>query len=113
MELRRSSHMRLKLWNAALLAALVLAFGTFAHPRASQAGANDDVEFVQPPGTENGDPDTGSGNRYFITYIHFYSLGSGWTMQIRLPRLLRASLGSGPTTRPVVQTRRRALESKK
>jgi hypothetical protein len=40
-------------------------------------------------------------------------MGSGWTMQVRLPRFVRASLGSRLATRPVVQTRRRVLESKR
>ena len=59
--------MRWKLWNAALLAALILTFGMFPHPRATQAGGNDDVEFVQPPGSENGDPDSGGPGRFSIT----------------------------------------------
>src|SRR5215471_2256010 len=63
MELRGSTRMRLRTWNAVLFAALILALGMFAHPKASQAGANDDVEFVQPPGSDNGDPDDGGGRR--------------------------------------------------
>src|SRR5262245_16418979 len=63
MELRGSCQMRLRLWHAVLFAALILVLGMVAHPRASQAGANDDVEFLQPPGSENGDPDDGGGRR--------------------------------------------------
>lgn len=56
--------MRLKTWMAALLAALILTLGMFAHPRECAAGLNDDVGFLQPPSGERGDPDTGGGE-YF------------------------------------------------
>jgi hypothetical protein len=104
--------MRLKPWNAVLFAALILALGMFTHPRACQAGFNDDVELTLPPGSENGDPDTGSGNRYWITYIHL-PVGSGWTTQARIPRLLRANSRPGFPSRPIAQPRRRVMESKK
>src|SRR5262245_25606970 len=74
MELRGSWDMRLKQWYAVLFAALILELGMFAHPRASQAAANDDVEFLQPPGSENGDPDSGGQTRFWT---------QGWRMWVR------------------------------
>ena len=56
--------MRWTKWYAVLLAALILALGLAALPRASVAGGNDDVELIQPPGGDNGDPDTGGGVRF-------------------------------------------------
>lgn len=58
--------MKSKMWYTALLAALILALGLIAMPRAGAAGGNDDVELVPPPGGENGDPDSGGPSRFFV-----------------------------------------------
>jgi hypothetical protein len=82
--------MRLKRWCAVLLAALLVALVLMAQPRASAAGANDDVEFIQPPGGENGDPDSGGPNRYFVT--RFCSWIAAQSRRLALVRM-------APTTR--------------
>ena len=69
--------MRLKQWFVVLLAVMVLALGVFAHPRECAAGFNDDVAFVQPPGGESGDPDSGGQGRYFWTTAY------QWTLAVR------------------------------
>jgi hypothetical protein len=46
---------------AALLAALILALGLIAVPRSSAAAGNDDLELLQPPGVQFGDPDSPDG----------------------------------------------------
>ena len=56
--------MRSKMWYAALLAALILALGLVALPTGTASG-NDDLELLQPPGGENGDPDSGGPSKYF------------------------------------------------
>jgi hypothetical protein len=63
MELRRSGKMTSKRWYAAALAALVLVIGLIALPRVGAAGSNDDLEFLQPPGVQYGEPDIPGHNR--------------------------------------------------
>ena len=105
--------MRLKAWIAALLAALILTLGMFAHPRECAAGPNDDVEFLQPPSGEAGDPDSGGGGGYFITFLHFRVAGASWAVQVRLPHVLRVSLVSRTASRSVVEVRQRFSGSKR
>jgi len=76
--------MRLKQWFAVWLAALVVVLGLMTHPRASMAGFNDDVEFVQPPGGESGDPDDGGPSRLLTTAWHSsVSSLSRWLSSVR------------------------------
>src|SRR5262245_53984068 len=106
MELRGSCQMRLKLWHAVLFTALILVLGTFAHPRASQAGFNDDVEFVQPP-SDSGDPDSGGpGGRYSITRFTAWFVAQ--TTRLAAARtsqssMNRASTGTAPRQANKVQ----------
>lgn len=90
-------------WCAALLAAVILAIGLFALPRASVAGMNDDVEFLQPP-SDAGDPDG-------PTPI---SILSGWLQPItrfvawrtRAPEIARSSSAGSRPVRIVGQSLR-------
>ena len=89
--------MRLKQWCAVLLAALVMALVLLAQPRTSVAGANDDVQFLQPPDGENGDPDTPDGHGRFITtgYLSFCGVLSGRLF------ILTIRMAPAPSSRPV------------
>ena len=75
---------------AAMVIALVLAFGMADVLRPSATFANDDVEYLGPPPSTKGDPDSGG-------TTHFTTLGwSGWLgVWLRAPFLRQA-----PTTRP-------------
>jgi hypothetical protein len=87
--------MRLKLWNAVLFAALIVALGMFTHPRACQAGYNDDVELVQPP-SDNGDPDSGGQSRFWT---------QGWALWIRNRVQSFAQVRLFRETRPAISAR--------
>ena len=65
--------MKWTLRYAVLLAALVLALGSFGMMRPELAMANDDVVFMDPP-LDRGDPDSGGTN-------HFGT--SGWNGRLR------------------------------
>jgi len=89
--------MRWKLWNAALLAALILALGMFAHPRPSRAAANDDVEFVQPPGGDGGDPDSGGPNRYALLRLTSWVSAQTRAVLARTSTTIRGTVGRATT----------------
>ena len=69
---------------AALLAALILALGLVALPRAGLAAGNDDVEFLEPPGGESGDPDG-------PTPLFTFSLGMQPTLRFLVARICASS----------------------
>lgn len=74
---------------AALLAALILALGLVALPQAAVATGNSDVEFLQPPGGDSGDPDMPGPNKFFLRVSGMISRARAWFLPSSSP--LRSS----------------------
>lgn len=95
--------MRWTLRCAVLLAALVLALGTVGVMRPDVAAANEDVELLDPPGRERGDPDDGGGARFSVFGWGSW-LGSAKQSLVRLKdfaarQSMRPSSASNPKLR--------------
>lgn len=89
-----------KMRYAALLAALILALGLIAMPRAGAASGNDDLEFLQPPGPQFGDPDMPDG------IARFYVFGIRAWVGIEAGRLFVFACPARYQSRSVVSTAR-------
>jgi hypothetical protein len=97
--------MKSEMRYAALLAALVLVLGLIAMPRAGAAGGNDDLEFLQPPGGEFGDPDIPGPNRYLSAATTIWWTGLA-RMQLGLRSDLFRSVDSRANARATLRIRR-------
>lgn len=102
--------MKSKMRYTALLAALIMALGLIAMPRAGAAGGNDDVELMLPPGAQFGDPDTGGQNRYnAFRWDSWIGAASRAVPQLRVSLVRQVRLNRAPgniRARQLATTRR-------
>ena len=103
--------MKLKMRYTALLAALILALGLIAMPRAGAAGGDDYLELLQPPGGENGDPDGPTPVFFVVSRLHF--TGSVLILQFSPQNMLRSAFSRARVMSAPHSSRREPARSRR